>query len=80
MVTWKEYKRKRESFWRGKKVKTLREMQNGNFVIPLGTVMVISRKYMGFTLRKIDTCTKCEIGRKLIISRVEPTVLALLDK
>lgn len=70
MVTEKEYKKNPESYWRGKKVKTLCKLNNGYYEIPKGTILEIERKYQGFSLRGIEVCSHCEIGRKVHISRV----------
>lgn len=77
MVTWQEYRKHPESYWKGKKMITLREMRNGNFVIPQGTIMEIDKKYQGFSLRKIDTCEKCGIGKIIHITKVEPMAIML---
>lgn len=79
MITWKQYKSKTEKYWEGKKVRTLVEMRNGNFVIPKGFILVIDRKYIGFTLKGVNTCDKCGIGQRIYITRVEPTELELVE-
>ncbi len=79
MITWKKYRSVTELNWIGRKVKTLRELQNGNVVIPKGFVLVISRKYSGFGLEAVETCDKCGIGRKINITRVEPVALELVE-
>ena len=78
MITWKKYRSVTESNWIGRKVKTLRELQNGNVVIPKGFVLVISRKHGGFGLEAVETCDKCGIGRKIYITKVQPTALELI--
>lgn len=79
MVTQKEYFRKPESFWMGKKVKTLRDMRNGWVEIPKGTILKITRKYQGFSLEGVEVCPHCKIGNRLSISRVEPIAVELLE-
>ena len=80
MVTWKEYKQKPESYWKGKKIRTLIKMENGNIVIPQGTILIIDRKYKGFTLTGIKDCPHCGIGRKLYISRVTPIEVEMVTQ
>jgi len=77
MITQKEWKKKPLSYWKGKKVRTLREMENGNFKIPIGTILEIKDKYCGVELKGLEVCSHCEIGRKISISKVEPTALML---
>jgi len=78
MITWKEYKRKPERFWKGRKVRTLLDISNHWFVIPKGYVLKITRKYQGFDLEGIETCPHCNIGKRIDISRVPPTELELV--
>ena len=77
MITWKDYRKHNEDYWKGKKVITLREMKNGWFVIPMGTILKIDRKYCGFSLEGLEVCKHCKIGRRISIGRVEPTALRL---
>ncbi len=80
MITEKQYKQKPLTFWNSKKVETLVNIGNGYYAIPAGTVLEITNKYQGFTLRGLDVCPHCKIGRKIDISRVEPTALRLLPE
>lgn len=73
MITQKEYELYTEDYWRGKRVITLKELNNGWFMIPSGTELEITRKYNGFSVEGLDICPHCNIGRKISISRVEPT-------
>lgn len=79
MITNKEYFNKPESFWMDKKVRTLKDMRNGWFEIPKGTILKITRKYQGFSLEGIEVCPHCKIGKRLSISRVEGINLELLE-
>jgi hypothetical protein len=60
----------------GKRVRTLRPMQNRLAEIPEGTVMVITGKHSGFTLQSAEPCACC--GVKLFISRIHPSAVELL--
>lgn len=79
MITWGEYKKRTEKYWLGKKVVTLQKLENGNIVIPAGTILVIHRKFNGFTLKGVEFCSHCGIGTKMNIGRVPPTVLELKE-
>ncbi len=79
MITWEDYKKRSMKFWEGKKVRTLLVIENGWCVIPVGTIFEITDKYSGFSLKKVDTCPHCKIGRKTSISRVDPTDLELVN-
>lgn len=78
-ITWTEYKKKPERFWKGRKVKTLRELSNGYWSIPEGFILTITHKYCGFDLKATDTCPHCGVGKKLTISRVNPTAVELCE-
>ena len=80
MITYKEYKQKPLSYWKGKKVETLGTMQNGRYVIPKGTILIIVDKYAGFGLRGVDVCPHCKIGVRIYINRVEPTAIKLYNE
>ena len=80
MITRIEYLQKKEEFWIGKKVRTLREMRNGWVIIPVGTILKIRRKYQGFTLEAVEICPHCKIGNRLDISRVSPEALELVEE
>jgi len=56
-----------ERVWLGKRIKTLREIQNGAMIIPEGTMCEINRKYKGFSLIT-EPCKCC--GVKIFITRV----------
>lgn len=80
MLTQKEYKKYPESYWKGKKVRILSEMQtNGGKIFPIGTLMKIVRKYKGFELKIIEICPHCKRGDNWRISRVQPYSLSLVD-
>ena len=78
MITWADYEGKSKKFWKGKLVRTLLSIENGNYVIPAGTVFEITDKYKGFSLRKVHICPQCGIGKKIDVTRVDPTELELL--
>lgn len=77
-ITQAEYKKNPERFWKGRKVKTLQELSSGYWGIPEGFVLTITRKYCGFDLEATDECPHCRVGKKLSISRVNPSALELL--
>lgn len=79
MITWKEWRRKTEKYWKGKKVRTLRDIQNKAITIPAGTILEITGKYNGADLEGLEVCPHCNIGRKIYITRVEPTSLELIN-
>ena len=62
-----EYEKHTESFFMGKKVRTLSEIQNGYVVIPKGAICKITRKFGGFDLTN-EPCGAC--GMRARISRV----------
>jgi len=78
MITWKEYYKKTQWEWMGKKVRTLKEISNHWFVIPKGHILKIVRKYKGFELEGIDICKHCNIGKRISIEGVDPTNLELV--
>lgn len=78
MITQREYKKYPETHWKGLKVRTLSKMQNGSYVIPAGTILVIKRKYKGFSLEGLEVCEHCKIGMRIFIGRVEPYELELI--
>lgn len=80
MITKKQYESYPETFWIGKKVKTLKKLQNGWFEIPVGTILVINRKYKGFDLQGLEICPHCNIGKKISISRVQVNDVQLLGE
>ena len=63
----KYYEKHNEAFFLNRKVRTLKEMQNGYAVIAKGTICKITRKYGGFDLNT-EPCDAC--GVKVRISRV----------
>jgi uncharacterized membrane protein len=75
MVSEQEYNRKPYIEWRGKKVRTLTEMQNGCNSIPVGTICTITGKQGGFSL-ETEPCEKC--GVRVFITKVEPTHVELV--
>lgn len=79
-ITWTEYKKRTEIYWKGKFVKTLFKMGNGYWAIPEGTILRITRKYQGFDLKAVQECTHCGIGKRLSISRVAPTKVELCEE
>lgn len=79
-ITQKEYEKNTEEYWLGKKVMTLRKLENGNVMIPTGAVLTIHRKYKGFTLKAVTDCPYCKIGVKLSITRVPPNLLKLVEE
>jgi len=79
-ITFKLYNLKKTSWWIGKKVRTLKDIQNGRYKIPKGTIFEIEGKYGGFDLRGLEVCPHCNIGLKIYISKVEPTNLELIDE
>jgi len=79
-ITQKEYEKNTEEYWLRKKVMTLRKLENGNIVIPAGTVLTIHRKYKGFTLKAVTDCPHCKIGVKLSITRGRPNLLKLFEE
>ena len=80
MISLKAYKEFPERFWKGKKVVCLRRIENGWVVIPEGFEMEIDRKYKGFSIKGVDFCEHCNIGKKLSMSRVKPQDLRLIEK
>jgi len=79
-ITWTEYKKRPKRYWKGRHVKTLLVIGNGYCEIPKGTILQITRKYQGFDLKAVQECSHCGIGKKLSISRVDPTDLELCDE
>jgi hypothetical protein len=67
MVSWKEYHKYTESYWKKQKVKTNKVLRNGFMEIPAGTVCDIKRKFSGFTL-ETDPCKVC--GVRIYIRKV----------
>lgn len=68
-MTLAEYRRRTVAQWRGVKLRTKRELSNGNMVIPRGTVVEVDGKCGGFSLRT-ERCPCC--GVRIRISRVPP--------
>lgn len=64
-------------YWKDKIVMSLRDMENGWFTIPKGTKFEITDKYKGFSLKGLEICQHCKIGRKISIARVEPIALMI---
>ena len=79
MITQKDYKKYTEKYWIGKKVRTLIDIENGSVTIPKGFILMISDKNKGFSLTAIEVCPHCKIGRKLNITRVDPSELELVE-
>lgn len=63
--------------WVGRKVRTRRELRNGIFSIPLGTVCTVSYNHSGLSLNT-DPCGSC--GVRLFISKVSESDVELLPK
>jgi len=80
MITEEEYSNYPISYWIGKKVVTLRELNNGRRKIPKFTVMEIELKNRGFRLFSVSECKRCELIKKLSISNVKPCDLHLLGE
>lgn len=73
----KDYRRHNEKWFEGKRVKLLDDIQSSSQFIKKGTVLFITGKYNGFTL-KTKTCEHC--GVAVFIRKVSPHHLELLDK
>lgn len=77
MIGNKLYQRRTEAWFRGKRVRTLRELRNGYTVIPKGAVLTITRKSSGFLLEG-DPCEHC--GVRIRISKVSPCEVELVER
>ncbi len=76
MITNKEYHKLTEAKVKGLRVRCLYDLQNGNTVIPAGTILTILRKSSGYLLKG----KKCECcGISPLISKVEPGALDFYD-
>ena len=74
-MTRTEYQRMTEKELRGRRVRTLPPMSNGNGSIPEGTLLTIRGKQGGLALQ-CPPCKHC--GRAVYITRVEPMHVELL--
>jgi len=63
--------------WVGRKVKTLRELRNGNTLVPAGTVMEVSRNHSGLWLMT-DGCSHC--GVRVFITKVPMSDVELMPR
>ena len=76
MITEAHYRRFTEEQWKGRKVRSLRDMRNGYAELPAGTIFTITGKYKGFSLVS-DPCATC--GVKIHIGRVSGASLELVS-
>lgn len=67
MITRKEYNRIPDRDWRGVKVRTTRDLRNGNVRVRRGAIVTITRKFSGFEIER-DACRRC--GVSVIMTRV----------
>ncbi len=77
MVTQKEYQRKKADFWEGKKIRLVKDIENGRMKIPAETICTVERKFKGFQLTA-DPCKCC--GVRIMITNVPPTDVELIDQ
>lgn len=69
------YEQHTENQLRGRQVRARRELRNGTFIIPSGSVGTISRKFGGLNV-DFAACTHC--GMRPRITRVPASALDLL--
>jgi hypothetical protein len=75
-MTCEFYKKHTERFFKGRKVKTNKEIRNGYVVIPAGRCGTITGKSRGFWIQ-FDRCPACGIAA--LFSRVRPEQVELID-
>jgi hypothetical protein len=68
MVSKVQYRRPAES-WKGRRVISVVELENGAYKIPAGSSFTVTGKHGGFSLL-MDPCPKC--GVRVFISKVPP--------
>lgn len=71
-----QFKNKTDKWWKGKKVKSLVEIQNGWATLPAGTIFTVKRKWAGLELIS-DPCDHC--GLKVSITKVPYDYIELID-
>jgi hypothetical protein len=71
-----EYRRHNEKWFEGKQAKLLDDIQSPSQFIKKGTILTITGKYNGFTL-KTKTCEHC--GVAVFIRKVSPLHLELIN-
>lgn len=76
-MTNKQYRQHNAEWFKGKKVRALREIKSRHITIPEGATLTIAAKYSGFELRS-ERCDHC--GVKVTIRKVEPAAVALIDE
>ena len=69
MISEKSYKKLTAKFWIGKKVRTLVDLSNGWCSIAKGTILEITGKGGGFSL-KSSPCHSCKV--RISIAKVQP--------
>lgn len=72
----KWYRRTKLDDMKGKSVRALRELRNGSYSIPAGTVLEIDDKRGGFSLIT-PRCSSC--GIRVFITRVQPEAVELAE-
>lgn len=74
-VNKRDYNRWTHAQWRGRRVRSLRELRNASAIIPAGTVFTVKGKFGGLELLA-DACNCCRIQMR--ISRVPIEDLEML--
>ena len=72
-----EYNRLTDAELRGRRAKTNRVLQSGNYRVQSDTLVIIDRKYNGLSVRT-DSCHNCGVG--LYMTKVPPQALDLLPE
>lgn len=76
-ITNAEYVKHPESWWIGKKLRALRDLQTGMAIAPKGSILTVTRKFSGFT-GVADPCPCCKMQFRF--SKFHPSSFELVEE